>query len=560
MAHIAVKNLSFTYPNSTKKALDNINMEIEPGQFILVCGASGCSKTTLLRHFKSVLTPHGKREGRIIFNNKELFEIPEKEQAEKIGFVFQSPEDQIVTDKVWHELAFSLESLNKPNDVIALRSAETAGYFDLGNKYRSDVNTLSGGQKQLLNLASVMTVTPEVLILDEPTSQLDPIASDNFLSQIKKLNDDLGVTIIISEHNLERVFSMADKVAVMKDGKLVSFDTPENTAKSFGDKTSDFFLSLPSSAQIAVMASFDGKTPLTVKEGRQALIANGITDKKTDLISSNEIENKESKKERVLEIDDVFFRYNRYSPDVLRNLSLDVNRGEILCVTGGNGEGKSTLFSILSGMTAPYSGKIKAGKKSMKPSDLRNKTSLLPQDVSVLFVKDSVIDELKEVKKKNGETPSDEEINKTAELFEIDNLLKSHPFDLSGGEQEKLAIAKILLTEAEIYLFDEPTNGMDPTFKIKFGEIIRELKESGKTFIIVSHDIEFSATFADRCVMIFDGRVVSDSEPREFFSGNSFYTTTANRIVRSVFPDCILTKEAWKKCKELTEKLTYTPF
>lgn len=554
MAHIAVKDLSFTYPNSTKKALDNINMEIEPGQFILVCGASGCSKTTLLRHFKSVLTPHGKREGRIIFNNKELSEIPEKEQAEKIGFVFQSPEDQIVTDKVWHELAFSLESLNKPNDVIALRSAETAGYFDLGNKYRSDVNTLSGGQKQLLNLASVMTVTPEVLILDEPTSQLDPIASDNFLSQIKKLNDDLGVTIIISEHNLERVFSMADKVAVMKDGKLVSFDTPENTAKSFGDKTSDFFLSLPSSAQIAVMASFDGKTPLTVKEGRQALIANGITDKKTDLISSNEIENKENKKEHVLEIDDVFFRYNRYSPDVLRNLSLDVNRGEILCVTGGNGEGKSTLFSILSGMTAPYSGKIKAGKKSMKPSDLRNKTSLLPQDVSVLFVKDSVLDELKEVKKKNGETPSDEEINKTAELFEIDNLLKSHPFDLSGGEQEKLAIAKILLTEAEIYLFDEPTNGMDPTFKIKFGEIIRELKESGKTFIIVSHDIEFSATFADRCVMIFDGRVVSDSEPREFFSGNSFYTTTANRIVRSVFPDCILTKEAWKKCKELTEK------
>lgn len=554
MAHIAVKDLSFTYPNSTKKALDNINMEIEPGQFILVCGASGCSKTTLLRHFKSVLTPHGKREGRIIFNDKELSEIPEKEQAEKIGFVFQSPEDQIVTDKVWHELAFSLESLNKPNDVIALRSAETAGYFDLGDKYRSDVNTLSGGQKQLLNLASVMTVTPEVLILDEPTSQLDPIASDNFLSQIKKLNDDLGVTIIISEHNLERVFSMADKVAVMKDGKLVSFDTPENTAKSFGDKTSDFFLSLPSSAQIAVMASFDGKTPLTVKEGRQALIANGITDKKTDLISSNEIENKESKKERVLEIDDVFFRYNRYSPDVLRNLSLDVNRGEILCVTGGNGEGKSTLFSILSGMTAPYSGKIKAGKKSMKPSDLRNKTALLPQDVSVLFVKDSVLDELKEVKKKNGETPSDEEINKTAELFEIDNLLKSHPFDLSGGEQEKLAIAKILLTDAEIYLFDEPTNGMDPTFKIKFGEIIRELKKSGKTFIIVSHDIEFSATFADRCVMIFDGRVVSDSEPREFFSGNSFYTTTANRIVRSVFPDCILTKEAWKKCKELTEK------
>lgn len=523
-------------------------MEIDPGQFILVCGASGCSKTTLLRHFKSVLTPHGKREGSIFFNNKELSELSEKEQAEKIGFVFQSPDDQIVTDKVWHELAFSLESLNKPNDVIALRSAETAGYFDLGDKYRSDVGTLSGGQKQLLNLASVMTVMPEVLILDEPTAQLDPIASDNFLSQIKKLNDDLGVTVIISEHNLERVFSMADKVAVMKDGKLVSFDTPENTAGSFGDKNSDFFLSLPASAQIAVMASLSGKTPLTVKEGRQALIANGITGRKKALISSNE--SKKQDKETLLKVRDLFFRYSRSSPDILKNLSLDINKGEILCVTGGNGAGKSTLMSVLSGTAVQYSGKIKSNNKSVKPSDLRIKTAFLPQDVSVLFVKDSVLDELKEVKKKNGETPSDEEISDTAKLFELDSLLKSHPFDLSGGEQEKLAIAKILLTDAEVYIFDEPTNGMDPTFKLKFGGIINELKKKNKTLIIVSHDMEFSANFADRCVMLFDGKVVSDSEPRKFFAGNSFYTTAANRIVRSVFPDCILTKEAWEKCGE----------
>ncbi len=553
MARIAVKNLSFTYPESEKKALDNINMEIEPGQFILVCGASGCSKTTLLRHFKSVLTPHGKREGKIIFNDTELSELSQKEQAEKIGFVFQSPDDQIVTDKVWHELAFSLESLNEPNDKIALRSAETAGYFDLSDKYRSDIGTLSGGQKQLLNLASVMTVMPEVLILDEPTSQLDPIASDNFLSQIKKLNDDLGITVIISEHSLERIFSMADKVAVMKDGRLVSFDSPKNTAKNFGERESDFFLSLPSSAQIAVMASLKGAVPLTVKEGRQTLIKNGIANKTDCVISSDDIKTEQLKKERILEANNVFFRYSRYAPDVLKNLSIKINLGEILCITGGNGTGKSTLISILSGMSAPYSGKIKSGKKGMKPSDLRNKTAILPQDVSVLFAKDSVIDELKEVKKKNGIAPSDEEINAVAENLEIEKLYKKHPFDISGGEQEKLAIAKILLTDADIFLFDEPTKGMDPTFKLKFGEIIRELKKRNKTFIIISHDMEFSANFADRCVMLFDGRVVSDAEPRKFFAGNNFYTTAANRIVRSLFPDCILTKEAWEKCKEQKE-------
>lgn len=553
MAHISVKNLSFTYPSSEKKALDNINMEIEPGQLILVCGASGCSKTTFLRHFKSVLTPHGKREGSVLFNNKELSAFSEKEQAEKIGFIFQSPDDQIVTDKVWHELAFSLESLNTPDDIIALRSAEAAGYFDLSDKYRCDVETLSGGQKQLLNLASVMTAMPEVLILDEPTSQLDPIASDNFLSQIKKLNDDLGITVIISEHSLERVFAMADKVAVMKDGRLVSFDTPENTAKNFGESESDFFLSLPSSAQIAVMASLKGAVPLTVKEGRQALIKNFITGKKDSLISSNDTEIKSEKKDGLIEIKDIFFRYSRYSQDILKNLSININKGEILCVTGGNGTGKTTLLSILSGITAQYSGRIKSGKKNIKPSDLRDMTAVLPQDVTVLFVKDSVYDELKEVKKKNGDTPSDEEINETAELFELEGLLKSHPFDLSGGEQEKLAAAKILLTDADIFLFDEPTKGMDPTFKLKFGGIISKLKKKNKTFVIVSHDMEFSANFADRCVMLFDGRIVSDCEPRKFFAGNSFYTTAANRIVRSVFPDCILTKEAWEKCREQKE-------
>lgn len=550
MAKISVKNLSFSYPKAEKKALDNINIDIAQGEFLLICGASGCGKTTLLRHFKSALMPGGTRSGGIYIDGRELKEIPEKEQAGSIGFVFQFPDDQIVTDKVWHELAFAGESMCLDTQTIRLRCGEIAGYFDLADKYYSPVNELSGGQKQILNLAAVMTLSPDILILDEPTAQLDPVAADNFLSTLKKLNEDLGVTVIISEHSLDRVFSMADRVAVMDSGKIISCGAPKEIASKIADADGKFFSLLPSVAQAAVLSELGGEIPLTVKDGRRALAAHNY-EKKTIAENDGEL----TEKDEIISLDEIYFRYSRTSKDVLRAFSLTIGRGEILGIVGGNGSGKSTALRISAGISAAYSGRIKIGKKKVKDlSALRAKTAYLPQDPTVLFVKDTVREELCETVKKDGSKPNDAEIAQVIKQTELENLLDSHPFDLSGGETQRLGIAKILLADADVLLLDEPVKGIDPQMKIKLGGLLRSLTADGRAVAVVSHDMEFLARFADRCVMTFDGAVISEGEPRRFFAGNHFYTTAVNRTVRGVFPDCILTTEAAELCKKQAEK------
>lgn len=551
MAKISVKNLSFSYPKAEKKALDDINIDVAQGEFLLICGASGCGKTTLLRHFKSALMPGGTRSGCVYIDGRALNEIGEKEQAESIGFVFQSPDDQIVTDKVWHELAFAGESMCLDTQTIRLRCGEIAGYFDLADKYYSPVNELSGGQKQILNLAAVMTLSPDILILDEPTAQLDPVAADNFLSTLKKLNEDLGVTVIISEHSLDRVFSMADRVAVMDSGKIISCGSPKEIAAEIADADGKFFSLLPSVAQAAVLSNLGGEIPLTVKDGRRSFADHNF--EKTLIEDRKKEEAK--KREEIISLDEIYFRYSRTSKDVLKSFSLALGKGEVLGIVGGNGSGKSTALRILAGIGAAYSGKIKAESKRVKElSALRSRTAYLPQDPTTLFVKDTVKEELCETVKKNGEKPNDAEVARVIKQTELENLLGSHPFDLSGGETQRLGIAKILLADAPVLLLDEPAKGIDPKMKIKLGEILRSLAADGKAVAVVSHDMEFLARFADRCVMTFDGAVISEGEPRRFFAGNHFYTTAVNRTVRGVFPDCILTTEAAELCKKQAEK------
>ena len=228
MAHFEIENLSFAYPGKENKALDGVSLAIEKGEYIVLCGKSGSGKTTLLQHLKPVLAPHGKKDGTILFNGRPLAENSAWEQAAKIGYVMQNPDDQIVTDKVWHELAFGLESLGCDQTTMRARVAEMACYFGIQDWFHRDVANLSGGQKQLLNLASIMAMQPEVLILDEPTSQLDPIAASDFLNTVRKINIELGTTVIITEHRLEDIFPYADRAIVMEDGRVVADDTPRN--------------------------------------------------------------------------------------------------------------------------------------------------------------------------------------------------------------------------------------------------------------------------------------------------------------------------------------------
>ena len=536
MAHFSIQNLTFSYPNARKEALKDICLSIERGEYVVLCGKSGSGKTTLLRQLKSVLAPNGKKTGEILFGDTPLEKVSQRDQASKIGFVMQNPDDQIVTDKVWHELAFGLESLGCDQKTMRLRVAEMASYFGIQGWFHKNVAELSGGQKQLLNLASIMAMQPEVLILDEPTSQLDPIAASDFLNTVRKINLELGTTIIITEHRLEDIYHAADRVVVMENGRIAANDTPRKVGELLYREKSPMFAALPTPVRVFYTVKAGEKCPLTVREGRTWL---------TETFAENPPKITEPPEEPLLEevknpallVKEAWFRYEKDSPDVMKGVSFSVPAGHLFAIVGGNGAGKSTTLKAVCDICRIYRGKIEIfGKnlKKYKASELfQDCLTMLPQDPKSLFVKKSVREELEEMSR------SPEEISKIAETCEITELLDSHPYDLSGGEQQRTALAKVLLTRPRLLLLDEPTKGLDNFFTEKLAEILNRLKQQGMTIVMVSHDVEFCARYADEVSMFFDGQILTTQTPRRFFGANSFYTTAANRMSRCVFRNAV---------------------
>ena len=602
METIRFSNISFRYPLAENDALKNINLSVKESEFMVLCGKSGCGKTTLLRHMKKNMIPYGNLSGNILYRGCELAELGDRESTSEIGYVQQNPDNQLVTDKVWHELAFGLESLGYDNYTIKRRVSEMASYFDIQTWFRKDVSKLSGGQKQLLNLASIMAMQPKLLVLDEPTSQLDPIAASEFLRTIYKINRDLGTTVILSEHRLEEAFTMADRVAVMDEGKIVALDSPrriggflsgrkavgnhgisaepeKNESKGYdNDETHDragfkscdstpnchpMFYGLPTVTKIfhsTLKSAGCGnnltentlksplESPLTIREGR--LWIKDMVEKSGRVFNSRygkysgleNVEEAEKRKERkytegdcVIDISGLWFRYDQRSQDILRDLNLKVEKGELFCILGGNGVGKSTALKAISTVVKAQRGKV----------SVSGKQAMLPQNPQALFTEISVEDELME--SLHYEEGSDEDkvgkVLEMLEIMEISHLRKSHPYDLSGGEQQRLALGKVLLLNPDVILLDEPTKGLDPFFKISLAGIFKKLTAKGKTLLMVSHDIEFCAQYGDKCAMFFDGNIVSQGSPKEFFSGNNFYTTAANKISREYIPEAITWEE-----------------
>lgn len=548
MELLQIKNLSFTYPNSRIKALNNVNLSVERGSFILICGESGCGKTTLLRLLKNEIAPFGKQEGEIIYNKTDIKTLTQHVSCSDIGFVGQNPDQQIVTDKVWHELAFGLENLGYKSNDIRKRVCEMASYFGIENWYHKSTNELSGGQKQILNLASVMVMQPKLLLLDEPTSQLDPIASTEFITTLQRLNSELDLTIILVEHRMEELFPLIDNVMALENGSVIFNGASKKACVSL--KNHKLISGFPSSARIWSKLNIDCECPVTVKEGREFL-NNNFADKK-----GKEIEIKAyPKSEPVLQADSVYFRYDKKSSDILSDFKITVNKSEIYSILGGNGTGKTTALNILSGLDKPYKGRIKVlGKRisEYKGNSLyRNTLALLPQNPQTMFIKDNVYQDFQEILSSTeySEKGKEDLIKTVSEELSITRLLDKHPYDLSGGEQQKCALAKILLTEPRVLLLDEPTKGMDAFYKNNLTDIMKRLKFKGMTIIMVSHDIEFSATVSDRCALLFDGEIISEDIPNKFFSDNSFYTTSASRISRDLFRNSILCDEVVALCK-----------
>ncbi|TEB16750.1 putative HMP/thiamine import ATP-binding protein YkoD [Pelotomaculum sp. FP] len=556
-----IRALSFTYPLREKPALKNINLIVKQGEFVTICGKSGSGKSTLLRHLKTVLTPHGTRAGEICFYGRPLAESGRRAQAARIGFVLQSPDNQIVTDKVWHELAFGLESLGFDNKTIRLRVAEMASFFGIQTWFGKDVAELSGGQKQLLNLASIMAMQPSVLVLDEPTSQLDPIAAEDFLGTVKKINRELGTAIIMTEHRLEGVLPMSDRVVVMDEGEIIVHDTPRRAGERLKEMKHDIFLAMPSPMQIYAGVDSTLPCPVTVQEGREWLDALHIDKKALREAPGAQYRREPALRTKagalpVIQLQEVWFKYARDLPDAVKDLSLEVEGGQFYCIVGGNGTGKTTALSIVGGILKPYRGRVRINGRDLRKMSgqerTANKPALLPQNPQLLFVKKTVELDLYEMLsgKQLSKREKEQKVRDVCALAELEGLLQMHPYDLSGGEQQRAALAKVLLLEPQILLLDEPTKGLDGHFKIKLAGMLKKLTALGKTILMVSHDIEFCARYADVCALFFDGGIITQNTPRAFFSGNSFYTTAANRMARHIFPAAVTIEDVIEACRK----------
>ena len=528
MESYSFKNVDFTYPEGEKKALRNISFTVQQGEFVILCGPSGCGKSTLLRHLKSCLTPHGLFSGEIRYQGTLLSELSQREQAQQIGYVLQSPENQVVTDKVWHELAFGLESLGYDTPTIRRRVAEIAAFFGIENWFYKNVTELSGGQKQLLSLASVMAMQPGVLVLDEPTAQLDPIAAADFLALLGKINRELGTTIVLTEHRLEEAFPFATRVIVMNEGAILCDDKPENVGLQLKDKGSGMFLAMPTAMRVWAAVETKLDCPMTVRDG-SSFLSQRVEEE--PLLPLAEKDSPVYPEEVTLECDDLWFRYEKDSPDVVKGFSLKLRKGEFYAILGGNGAGKSTTLKVISGLRSAYRGDVR----------LKGKLGHLPQNPQTLFVKRTVREDLYEVFRgeKIPKEKQDTEVARIVELCGLREFLDRHPYDISGGEQQRMALAKVLLTAPDILLLDEPTKGFDAEFKMTFALILRRLVATGTTILMVSHDVAFCAEYAHKCGLFFGGSIVAEGTPSEFFSGNSFYTTPANRMARHLIPQAV---------------------
>lgn len=536
MEILKIENLSFTYPLCKTAAIEDISITVNEGEFICVCGATGSGKSTLLKKLKPELTPLGESRGNVYYCGNELTALSERTSATSIGYVMQKPEQQIVTDKVWHELAFGLENLGMSQSVIARRVAEISAYFGIEDWYERKTSELSGGQKQMLNLASVMIMNPKVMILDEPTAQLDPIAAADFIATLKKLNRELSLTVIISEHRLEDVIPVSDKLLILDNGKTVVYDKPRKAISEISSNEG-LLAAMPVAARLYHSLACSGDIPLDIREGR-AFVQENYGNEIKEITKEKYVPGKK----KVMEFKNVYFRYKKELKDVINGLNFSVYENEIYCILGGNGSGKTTTLSIAAGLFKPYSGTSKVFDKKIK--DYKNQElydnclSMLPQDVQTVFLMNTVAEELADALAEADKLP-----------FDISSLMDKHPYDLSGGEQQLVALAKVLAAKPKLLLLDEPTKGIDAETKNGLIAILKELKASGMTIVMVTHDVEFAALCADRCALFFNGNIVSEEETNEFFSGNNFYTTAISRMTGGYYSNAVTVEDAKDLCR-----------
>lgn len=536
MAQLELHDLTVFYPGQETPALRGVTASLEAGEFVTLCGRSGSGKSTLLRCCKPALAPQGTRRGEIFWAGRPLSGLSDRAQSASIGYVGQSPENQMVTDRVWQELAFGPENLGWDPAVIRRRVAEMASFFGIQTWFHREISTLSGGQRQLLALAAVMVLEPALLLLDEPTSQLDPIAAGDFLEMVQRINRELGTTILLAEHRLAEAVPRSDRLLVLEGGQLLCQGTPREVGAWLRRQNHPLAAALPAPMEIWARVSQSGPCPVTVGEGQIWLAEYARSHPLGDLPPVC----LPSPGETLLQAESLWFRYDRNGPDVVKDFSLSVGRGELLALLGGNGTGKTTVLHLLAGLRAPQRGRLRR----------QGRVAMLPQNLQTLFWKKTLREDLLDQTARMDLPPAEgaAAVAEIVALCGLEGLLDRHPYDLSGGEQQRAALAKVLLTRPEVLLLDEPTKGLDWQWQEELAALLQRLLSQGAAVILVSHDLEFCARHAHRCALFFDGAVVAQDQPRAFFSGNRFYTTATNRMVRAYLPQGITPEEVISAC------------
>ncbi|WP_042222165.1 ABC transporter ATP-binding protein [Oceanobacillus manasiensis] len=536
MEILSAKNISFTYPLEETPALRNVDFHIHKGEFVVMCGASGSGKSTLLHLIKQEIAPHGQLAGTMFYKGEPLHnETPPQD----IGIVFQDPENQIVMENVMEELLFGMENKGYRTAVMRKKVAEMTHYFGLSHLLNKRTSELSGGEKQMVNLVSVLLLDPDLLLLDEPTAQLDPIAAKEFIQTLAQLNREFGMTILMVEHRLEELFAVADRVLVLDQGMKKMDEQPREAVAMLQDHpVLQYFL--PSSSRLFLHYESEvipENIPITVREGRDWL--------RTKHVDSREISQIEEHSAPYLTLNEIDFQYKRNTSPILHNLSLTVKKGELLAILGANGTGKSTLLKVIAGILRQQHGKIVInGEKTKKLES--GAVSYLPQNPALYFLEDTLIAEYKQIIKKHKQENGEAQIHNLLSKFGLTALKDRHPADLSGGELQKAALLGTILENPAILLIDEPTKGLDPFSKRMFGDLLGDLRNQGLTIVMVTHDVEFAANYATRCSMLFQGDVSITESTSDFFKANTYYTTVMNRISRKTSATPVITMEEAK--------------
>jgi energy-coupling factor transporter ATP-binding protein EcfA2 len=521
---IELREVTYSYPAGELPVLKDLSLEVSEGEFLLVIGASGSGKSTLLRCLNG-LVPHfygGTFLGHIRVANRDPLAEGPRGMSEVVGFVLQDPESQFVVDSVEDELAFAMENHNLEPSVMRKRVEEVLDQLNIAHLRHRKINTLSGGEKQRVAIGAVLTLQPDVLVLDEPTSQLDPQAAEEVLTTLQKLNVDLGLTVVLSEHRLERVVQYADRVIYLPGcGEPPLLGSPSEVLTEID--------LVPPLVKLAKEMEWH-PLPLTIKEGLP--FARGLSAhldaQETTLVSEHTTQSDQSP---VVDIRDVWFSYNGH--EALTGLSLSVAPGEFVALMGRNGSGKTTLLKHVVGLLRPERGRVELWGKDIRGQnveDIARRVGYVPQNPNSMLFADTLRAELDFTRRSHGLTTGD--YDELLQRLHLSSFADSYPRDLSGGERQRAAMAAVLVADPDVILLDEPTRGLDYDHKQSLAQFLTHKQHEGKAIVMSTHDVELVAQCAERVVILGEGQIVVDGPARQVMSDSMVFSSQISKLFR----------------------------